>query len=468
MIYKSKTVVPFGTAITTGMLLAMLSVQGFAAAESSGEPVSTGETAAPPSWLANLLRPEDWSSYFQSTYVWQRHDDFAAAYDGPHSLSSHHETGYSLTATLFLGHRLWRNAQIFFNPEVIQSIEMSELHGLGGLTNGENQKTGGPTPHVYSARLFVRQTIALGETSSVVEAAPNQFPVEVPTHRLVVTAGQMALIDIFDNNAFSHDSRTQFLNWALLAQGASDFAADARGYTWGLAVEYYRDDWAFRLGHFAQPKESNGLALDFRLWKHFGTNAEIEHDHVLGGRPGKLRFMTFANVATMGGFSDALAFAGPHGGTPDVADVRRDRAKLGWGLGFEQYLTLDVGVFGRISWNDGRTETYAFAEIDRSATAGAITRGRLWYRPNDTLGVAYVVDALSAAHRDYLAAGGLGNFIGDGQLSYGFERVLEAYYYFNAFSGLWISADGQYITNPGYNTSRGPVAVFAFRLHGEY
>jgi len=484
MTTRHRTAVPFGAAICFGTVLAFLPFEARASAEigTEAEPDSASspttarpagptlmmESATSPVWLSSLFRTEDWSNYFQSTYVWQRHGGFAAAYDGPHSLSSSRETGYTLTATLFLGHRLWKGAQIFFNPEIIQSIELSELHGLGGLSNGENQKTGGPTPNLYSARLFVRQTIGLGGSRSLVDAGPNQFSGEVSAHRIVVTAGQMALVDIFDNNAFSHDARTQFLNWALMAQGASDYAADARGYTWGLALEYYRFDWAFRLGHFAQPKQSNGLPLDFRLWKHFGTNLEIEHGHELWGRPGRVRFMGFANYANMGGFGDALAFARESGGTPDVAVVRRDRAKLGLGLNVEQYLFRDVGVFGRLSWNDGRTETYAFAEIDRSATAGAVARGRAWYRPNDTFGVAYVVDALSAAHRDYLAAGGLGNFVGDGQLSYAFERVLEAYYSLNAFAGLWFSADGQYITNPGYNSSRGPVVLFAVRLHGEY
>ena len=425
-----------------------------------------------PAWLARALRPEDWSANFQTTYIWQMHPGFSAhppgllPADGDHSLRSQRETGYTLTATLYLGHRLWRGAEVFFNPEMIQTVDLSNLHGLGGLSNGENQKTGGPTARVYSARAFLRQTIRLGGSEALVEAGQNQFSGPISSRRLVVTVGQMALIDVFDNNVFAHDPRTQFFNWALMAGGASDYAADARGYTVGFAVEYYRDDWAFRFGHFAQPKESNGLALDYRLWAHFGENLEVEHRHVLWGRQGSARVTPFLNYAKMGGFGDAVAAA--QGGIPALDSVRRDRAKLGFGVGLDQNLTRDLGLFGRYSWNDGRTETYAFAEIDRSLTTGLSMRGRLWFRPRDTVAVAFVQDEISDAHRNYLAAGGLGNFLGDGWLNYQPERVFEAYYSFAAFAGLWIALDGQYIMNPGYNTDRGPVKFVACRLHFEY
>ena len=418
------------------------------------------------------MRPEDWNANFQTTYIWQMHPGFAAPCpnpDGPHSLKSQHETGYTLTATLFLGYRPWRGAEVFFNPEMLQTVSLSDLHGLGGLSNGENQKTGGPTARLYSARAFLRQTIRLGGSEAPVESGANQFSGQMSSRRLVVTVGQMALIDVFDNNAFAHDPRIQFFNWALMAGGASDYAADARGYTVGLAVEYYRDDWAFRFGHFAQPKESNGLALDYRLWAHFGENLEVEHRHALWGRRGSVRLTPFLNYARMGGFSDALAYSASNGGTtPAVADVRRDRTKLGLGIGLDQELTRDAGFFGRYSWNDGRTETYAFAEIDRSLTAGLAMRGQLWFRPRDTVAAAFVQDSLSDAHRDYLAAGGLGNFLGDGWLSYRPERVFEAYYSLNAFAGAWLTVDGQYVMNPGYNADRGPVKFVGCRLHFEY
>ncbi|MBF0492216.1 MAG: carbohydrate porin [Deltaproteobacteria bacterium] len=421
-----------------------------------------------PEWIRLVFKRDNWSAHFQATYVWQEHPGFPAAYDGPHSLASHKETGYTLTSTLFLGHRLWKGAEIFANPEIIQSIEFSDLHGLGGLTNGENQKTGGPTVSIYSARAFLRQTIGLGGKSLPVEDGPNQFGGEVQSRRFVLTVGQMALTDIFDNNSFAHDSRTQFFNWALLAYGASDYAADARGYTVGAALEYYHDNWVFRFGHFAQPKESNGLALDYRLWVHFGDNLEVEHNHAVWGHAGKLRAMGFLNYANMGGFRDALNNASGSGGTPDVATVRRDRAKLGFGISLEQNVTTDLGCFGRFSRNDGRTETFAFAEIDQSLTLGCVMKGKPWYRPNDTLGLAFVQNGLSAAHRDYLSTGGLGNFIGDGRINYVPERILDTYYSFRAFKGVWLSAGFQHIWNPAYNADRGPVRVVSARVHFEY
>jgi hypothetical protein len=453
-------------------LLVSLARAESTAAEVSPVAPAAVEVDERPAWLARALRPEDWNVNFQTTYIWQMHPTFSVQHpaalpaDGDHSLKSQHETGYTLTATLFLGHRLWRGAELFFNPEMIQTIDLSGLHGLGGLSNGENQKTGGPTARLYSARAFFRQTIRLGGDQAPVEAGANQFVGQVSSRRLVVTVGQMALIDVFDNNAFAHDPRTQFFNWALMAGGASDYAANARGYTVGLAVEYYRDDWAFRFGHFAQPKESNGLALDYRLWAYFGENLEVEHRHALWGRQGRVRVTPFLNYAKMGGFSDALVAA--NGGIPAVADVRRDRVKLGFGVGLDQYLTRDLGLFGRYSWNDGRTETYAFAEIDRSLTTGLAMGGRLWFRPRDTIAVAFAQGSLSDSHRDYLGAGGLGNFLGDGWINYQPERVFEAYYSFNAFGGLWLTLDGQYVMNPGYNADRGPVTFLGCRLHFEY
>jgi high affinity Mn2+ porin len=412
---------------------------------------------------------EHWRANFQSTYLWQDHPAFSAPYDGPHSLVHTSESSYSLSATLYLGFRPWRGTEIFANPEIIQSEELSDLHGLGGLSNGENQKSASPKAKLYSARAFVRQTFNLGGERTQVAAGPNQFAREIAGRRLVVTLGQMALVDIFDNNAFAQDARTQLMNWSFLTHAASDYAADARGYTWGIAVELYFDDWAFRFGRFAQPKESNGLPIDFKLWQHYGDNLEIEHRHSLGGRPGKLRILGVHNYARMGAFDDAVAFGLQHGATPDLATVRRDQSKFAFGLALEQVLTADLGVFGRFSWNDGRTETYAFMEVDRSLTAGAVMRGRLWHRPDDTVGLGLAQNEISDARRRYLANGGLGVFIGDGQLSnYTPERIAEAYYAFAPTAGLWASVGYQLIGNPAYNADRGPVSVFSIRLHIAY
>jgi hypothetical protein len=336
------------------------------------------------------------------------------------------------------------------------------------LSNGENQKSGGPKAKLYQARLFLRQTISLSGESLDVDSAPNQFAGKLARRRFGITVGNLAMTDVFDCNSFSHDPCTQFMNWAMWTYGASDYAADARSYTWGGVIEYYHDDWAFRLGRFAQPKESNGLPIDFNIIEHYGDNLEIEHGHMLRRQPGKVRLLGFDNRARMGNFRDALDDARITGGTPAVGNVRRNQRKLGFGVGIEQNVTQDAGLFARFSYNDGQTETYAFTEIERSLSAGGILKGRVWRRPDDTLGLAFAVNGISAAHRDYVASGGLGSFIGDGQLvNYGLEQIVEAFYVARFFNGMCFTLDGQYILNPAYNKDRGPVKILGVRQHVE-
>jgi high affinity Mn2+ porin len=411
---------------------------------------------------------DHWLAGFQATYVYQHKPAFFAAYTGPKSLLPTAETGYTLTSTLFVGFRPWRNTELYFDPETIQSRELSGLAGLGGLSNSENQRGGGPLPKLYVARAFLRQTVDLARPTSIVPAGQTQFAGTRADRRLVITAGDMSLLDVFDIVTYAHDGRTMFSNWALLTHGAWDYAADIRGYTWGAVVELYWDSWAFRLGRFAVPKQSNGLALDFNLLDHHGDNLEVQHDHRLFGRTGTVRVLGFRNEAKMGSFRDAIALARLHGGPPSVAAVRRDQAKYGVGIALEQTVVEDVGVFVRASWSDGQTETYSFTEIERSLTIGASIRGRRWRRPDDTLGLAVVRSGLSEAHRDYLALGGVGFFIGDGRLNYRPELIEEAYYSARVLRELWLTGDVQRIAHPAYNADRGPVAIYTFRAHTEF
>ncbi|MGJ7913861.1 carbohydrate porin [Massilia sp. LXY-6] len=416
---------------------------------------------------AGELPPEEtWNAHAQATYVWQAKPSFQAPYSGPASLLPQRETGYSFSATGAFGLRPWAGTELYFDPEVVQGKAFSGLHGLGGMTNGEQQKTSGPNPTLYRARLFLRQTWDLGGEREAVEPDMNQLGGTVASRRVVLTVGNLAVSDIFDNNAYAHDARSQFLNWALLAHGAWDFAADARGYSWGAALEYIDGPWAVRGGRFLVPAESNGLALDKRIFRHYGDQLELERSTSLLGQPGKLRLLVFRDRARMGGFRDALAAA--NGGVPDVAQVRRERSKVGVGIGAEQALGEDAGLFARASWNDGKSETYAFAEIERSLSAGVTLKGAAWGRAGDTLGLALVRNGLSGAHRDYLAAGGVGAFIGDGRLDYRPESIAEAYYRIPLAAGAELTLDFQHIANPGYNRARGPVDVGSLRLHIHY
>ncbi len=444
-------------------------VTGVAATPGPRPEAAEALTASPAKPLrtygANL---DFWNLHFQSTYLWQGKRAFQAHYTGENSLLPQAETGYTLTATVFLGLRLWPGAEVYYNPEMVQSQEISELHGLGGITNGENQKSSGPEAKVYRARLFLRQTWGLGGEKSTVEDGPNQLSGTVESRRLVLTVGNLAVVDIFDNNAFSHDARIQFANWALITYGTYDYAADARGYTWGAALEYDFDEWAFRYGRFAQPRESNGLYLDNKILQRFGDQVELEHGHTLFGQPGKLRLLAFRNVISQGSFKEAVDYAKLNGGLPDVANVRREQPKNGFGVALEQNLTQDLGGFARLGWNDGRTETFTYAEIERSLSAGLVAKGRLWNRVGDSAGLALVQNGLSANHQAYLAAGGLGVFLGDGRLNYRSERIIEANYSLMGAKGIWLSVLAQRVWNPGYNADRGPVRFFGFRMHFEF
>ncbi len=421
---------------------------------------------------AQDAEPERWTAKFQSTYIWQKKPSFRAAYSGDNSLSPNAEKSYSFTSTAFLGLRAGPNTEFYFNPESVQGVPMSRLTGLGGLTNGELQKTSGSSMRFYRARAFMRHTWGLGGDREKVEADLNQLAGLRDKNRVVLTLGNLATSDIFDDNSYAHDGRTDFMNWGFLTHGSYDFAADARGYSWGAAVEYYKDDWVLRAGRFAMPKESNGLALDFSIFKHYGDQIELEKGYTLAGLPGKVRLLAYRNVAVMGGFSDALTYASANNTSPDVGPVRKERSKRGWGINLEQALSPSVGLFARLGKNDGATETFAFAEIDQSASFGTVINGAMWGRGTDAAGIAQARHGLSQAHRNFLSAGGYGYFVGDGRLTYRTEIITEAYYRVGfdlpRLNNTALTLGVQYIQNPAYNADRGPVKVASVRLHTEF
>ncbi len=404
----------------------------------------------------------------QTTYIWQRKPSFGAGYSGENSLTPDRAKSYSFTATLDLGLRLWQGAEFHFNPEVAQGVPFSELHGVGGPSNGELAKTASTNPKFYRARAFIRQTWGLGGGDEKLEADFNQFARTVDKQRVVLTAGNFSVLDVFDQNPYGSDPRTQFMNWSFLTHGSFDYAADARGYNWGASVEYIGDGWSARFGRFLQPLESNGQELDTRMFEHYGDVLELEKRYQIGGRPGQARLLLWRNKAKMGAFNDAIAFGLANNVTPDVADVRREHAKVGVGLAFLQEVNDSLGLFLRANWSDDKTETYAFTEIGRQVSWGGTLRGTAWGRPNDEVGLGMAINMLGANHRNYLAAGGLGAFLGDGALNYGPEQVFEIYYSFAVWKTLSLSPDFQYMRNPGYNRDRGPARFIGIRAHAEF
>jgi hypothetical protein len=404
---------------------------------------------------------------FQSTYVWQNKPGFASPYAGANSLTGRPETSYTWTLTAYLGWRPWTGGEIYFNAEGIQGRALSNVTGLGGLSNGELQRSAGSDLRLYRARLFYRHTVGLGGGREAVDADQNQLAGAVEKRRFVLTAGNLSVSDVFGVSEITGDARTQFLNWASLDHGHFDYAADARGFSWGLVGELVWDHWSVRAGRFLQPKTSNGLPLDRRFLRRHGDQVEVERRHTLFGQPGQWSALVFRNVATMAAFRDALA-AAPPGTAPALDAARRTQAKVGFGVAFEQSLAEDLRVLARGGAHDGRTESYAFTQIDRSFYTAAALRGDRWGRAQDHLGVAWARNALSREHREYLGRGGLGFFLGDGRLDYAPERIVETYYRWSATPQAAISLNWQHIADPGYNRDRGPVDIFSVRLHIEY
>lgn len=409
---------------------------------------------------------------FQLTYNWQRHGSFRQSYSAANSMSPVRDKMYTFSTTAHIGGRPWQGGEVYFNPEIAQGVPFGGiLVGLGGFTNGEITRAAGTNPTIYRQRLFLRQTWNHGGGSEKVDSDFNQLAGSVDKNRFVLTVGNFSTLDVFDDNAYAKDPRAQFMNWSHWTYAAFDYAADARGFGWGFAGEWYRDDWVVRFGRMTGPREPNGLPTDFAIGRHYGDQVEVERAYTLFGQPGRARVLAWRNRAVLASFSDALAFmrANP-GGNPQAFFAVRGAPKIKYGIGvnLEQSLGRDGGVFLRAMKADGKTETHAFTEVDGSLSVGGSIKGKSWGRAGDTVGIAFARNTLSDERRRYLEAGGISFFIGDGALNYRPEQILETYYSVGVTKSLWFTFDVQHIRNPAYNADRGPVNVLAFRLHAHF
>ena len=415
-----------------------------------------------------------WSVHFQLTTIKQWHTEFSSPTPdsllGPYSLQSREKAKLSLTTTAFIGRRLWKNAAIFFNPEIAGGSGLSAAAGVAGALNGETFRVGSPEPALYLARLYLRQRWALGTETTVDEDDLNQLAGTRPVRYLSATLGKISIADYFDQNSYSHNPRTQFLNWSLMSAGAWDYPANTRGYTAGAVVEYISPEFALRAATTLVPTTANGPILDTRYRKAHSETVEVTKAFAMGGHPGAIRLLGYRTTAPMGNYDRARQVQEP-GKVPDLLRVEFDGGtKTGFALNAEQEITKNVGVFARYSYNDGRYETWAFTEIDRSFSAGVSSTGTRWHRPTDRLGAALVVNGISPEHQAYLAAGGQGFIIGDGSLNYGQEYVGEVFYNLDVPQyHVSLSPNYQLVVNPGYNRDRsGPIHVFALRVHVEF
>ncbi len=411
---------------------------------------------------------KQYTAHGQTTVITEKHDTFHAPYSGRNSLPRHEGEATSVTGTLFLGSRVWSGGEVYFNPEIAGGQGFGGVTGLAGFPNGEIPRVGTPEPRPYIGRLFLRQTIGLGGEKEFVEDTQNQIAGFRDTHRITVTAGKFGAIDFFQSNNYSNDPRTQFENWSLFTNGAWDYPADVRGYTEGAVVEYTEPKWSLRYGAMTEPTQANGATFDSKIPAALGHALEFESRYSLAEHPGIVRVMGYANSAHMGKYREAINQGRALGSVPDVTQTRAYRIKYGIGISAEQEITRDLGVFARLGWNDGHSESWAFTEIDESATLGLSLKGTRWHRPDDVAGIAGVLNGLSKDHRDYLRAGGHGFIIGDGRLSYGLEEIVEAYYLIKLSDHIFVTGDVQYIENPAYNRDRGPVFVGGVRVHVEF
>jgi high affinity Mn2+ porin len=425
----------------------------------SQNPAGTGSDA---------VQTERWNLFYQATSIGQYHGTFRSPYAGSNSLQNYSERDVSLTTTLFFGLRLDQNTQLYFDPEIAGGKGFSGVTGIANFPNGEMPRVSSATPKPYLAGVYVVHDFGFGSEKEASSSGENQLAGERPMTRYTVVVGRFTVTDFFDNNRYTHDPRTQFMGWGIMYNGAWDYPADTRGYTWGWVHEFHTQRWAVRYGSAAEPRTANGMRFDRRLFRDRSDTFEGELHYKPGGHDGTIRLLSFLNHTNSGTYADALQLARQDGGVPDVDATRRPGTlKYGFGLNLEQELTKNVGAFARLGWNDGKTESFAFTAIDRLASAGISVTGAKWKRPFDTVATALTVSGLSGVHAAYLARGGQDFIIGDGALRYGPECVSETYYSARVVPGVFATLDLQRVVNPAFNRDRGPVWIPTFRLHVE-
>ena len=415
----------------------------------------------------SMTDPESdrWEIHGQTTFLPQGYPAFHAPYSGPNSLTPAPQVQETWSNSLFLNARLWEGGEVYYNPELLQGFGLNNTLGVAGFPSGEAQKSNFPYPHYNTSRLFVRQTFGFGGEQEDLASGAMQLAGKADISRLTLQAGKFSVIDIFDGNSYAKDSRKDFMNWSIWAPGAFDYAADKLGLSYGATAELNQKQWTLRAGYFLMDAVSNSNNFDTKVFQRGEYLVELETRYSLFSQPGKLRTIAWLNSAFSGSYRDTLN--NPAFGV-DIAQTRTGRIKYGYVINLEQAVTDEVGLFGRWSWNDGKTEIMAFTDIDASLSLGTSIKGTKWGRSDDVIGIGGAINALSRDHRDFLAAGGLGPLIGDGRLNYRTERILETYYAFRIDKNFTFTADYQFVTNPAYNADRGPVSIFSGRLHGEF
>jgi high affinity Mn2+ porin len=451
--------------LISGLLVAGVTAAADGTVDSGSQAVvAASET---PSSGSQAVSEQRFAVHGQATFTEQAANEFNSPYVGPQSLTPN-ENRETTDVSLFLGARLWRGAEAWVEPEVDQGFGLDNSLGVAGFPSAEAYKVGAWHPYFRMPRWFLRQTIDTGTEREAVEAAADQLGGSQSLDRWVLTVGKFSVTDVFDTNQYAHDPRMDFLNWAAVDAGTFDYAADAWGYTVGAAAERYIGSWAFRAGVFDLSNTPNSEVLEHGLHE-FQMDAEIERRYRLFGQTGRVLITGFDSRARMGLLDQAIELAEASGTMANAADVRSYRGRMGVSLDLEQPVTSDLGVFARVGKATGNVESYDFTDIDRSVEVGGSIKGRMWHRPEDTVGVVAIDDGISGEREEYFNLGGVGILCGDGKLPHpGAEQILESYYSFSMFSWAQISLDYQWVQNPCYNTDRGPVSIGALRVHAEF
>jgi len=406
----------------------------------------------------------------QANFIRQQDPAFDALYSGPNSFSPDKEHATSRVETLYTGFRITKRLEILTDIESAGGAGLGNALGIAGFPNVDVVRNPTLSEDPYVARVMLHYTIPLSGETAEATRNPLSLASVVPARRLELRLGKMSTVDFFDLNSIGSDSHLQFMNWAIVNNGAYDYAADTRGYTYGLVAEYFDKFWAARFGEMLMPTVANGIQLDWDIARARGENFEFEyHPTLLPKRASVVRALGFVNHADMGSYREAIdGYLSGEDAVPDVTRYRKQgRVKYGFGLNAEQELTALWRAFGRLGWNDGATESFAYTEIDRIAEIGSDFAGKPWRRPQDKVGAAFVANGISGDHRRYLALGGEGFILGDGGLNYGLEEIFETYYTAHVWRGISVAIDYQHVTNPGYNRDRGPASIVGFRIHVE-
>ena len=438
-------------------------------AASPAEPPADPSDDGPESMLPHSKDTRFWLSG-QANFIFQTHPDFRALYSGQHSLGPHYEKATSRVLTLYTGVRLNNSTEILVNVEEAGGAALSLGFGLAGDTDLDIVRNPSLSKSPYLARGMIHKVFALSQDK--VENQRNQFSLfeELPRRRLEIRFGKFSLPDFFDLNSVGSDTHLQFTNWTIDNNGAWDYAADTRGYTVGATADFEDRNWGFRFAEALMPKVANGIDLVWKPWQVHSEYFEYELRHgMIPKKPGVIRLLAYLNSANMGIYRNQIFLAEQTGTTPDITDHSwRITRKYGFGVNVEQNLAHYLTAFARFGWNNGKTESFAYTEVEQTFAAGLGVKAEWWRRKQDRAGIAFVTNAIKKDHQEYLAAGGLGFLLGDGKLNYGRENILESYYTAHVWRGIYLAPGLQHINDPAYNRDRGPLIVPSFRAHVEF